>query len=250
MPENLTSDHLQAASPAARALALAELELAEAARLASDFARGLVPNGHDAPFEPGELVLDALELVDHARRVLAVTRQYERAHGTDIVGVVDAACSGLAVDLTTAASPVSDVLSDPVAERLFELDAWGCRHAEADDPIASVQPVTDAAARHLTHAVREAARPSKPAGGYVRGVETMFDGDIFVSYGQMTIENPTAWDVDYDLDRSFAGQVNGLCGAGMPKRLWFLTGLHTGWVRLTVCWPPLRVTTKSTVRRH
>ncbi|WP_093089174.1 hypothetical protein [Pseudonocardia oroxyli] len=65
-------------------------------------------------------------------------------------------------------------------------------------------------------------------------METMFEGDIFVSYGQMMIENPAAWDVDYDAEHSFAGQVNGLCGAGMPERLWMFTGLHTGWVRLTV----------------
>lgn len=62
----------------------------------------------------------------------------------------------------------------------------------------------------------------------------MFDGDIFVSHGQMMIENPAVWDVDYDLERSFAGQVNGLCGVGVPERLWLLTGLHTGWVQLTV----------------
>lgn len=30
----------------------------------------------------------------------------------------------------------------------------------------------------------------------------MFEGDIFVSYGQVMIENPAAWDVNYDLEHS------------------------------------------------
>jgi len=113
----------------------------------------MVPNGHPATLEPGALVQDALRLVDHARQVLAAAIRLERAHGSGdavITGFLDAADPGLAVDLMIAADPMHDVHSDAIADRLFEIDAWVCRHAEPDDPIASTQPVTDATTRHLT----------------------------------------------------------------------------------------------------
>jgi hypothetical protein len=65
-------------------------------------------------------------------------------------------------------------------------------------------------------------------------VRTLFDGDLHVSYGQMYVEDPTRPLDDLDLRRSFAGQVNGLCGVGIAGRLWLVTGLHTGVVRCTV----------------
>lgn len=129
---------------------VAELELAEAARRASDFARGMVPNGHASRLEPGSLVYDALQLIDHAREVLAAATRHERARGADYAGLVGPDSTGLAAELMSAAGPVSETRSENIAERLFELDTWVCRHSEPDDPIESRHPVTDSATRHLT----------------------------------------------------------------------------------------------------
>lgn len=121
MPENLIS-HLHAAAPATR-------------------------------LEPGTLVNDALQLVDHAREVLAAASRHERAHGTDdaaIAGLVEPDGPGPAADAISAEGPGSDTRSENIAERLFELDGWVCRHTEPDDPIGSNRPVTDATTRHLT----------------------------------------------------------------------------------------------------
>lgn len=64
-------------------------------------------------------------------------------------------------------------------------------------------------------------------------VRTLFTGEVHVSYSQAYVESDR--DVfDYDLAEAFAGQVNGLCGAGHPGRLWLATGLHTGNVPFTV----------------
>jgi len=107
----------------------------------------LVPNGHAAALEPGTLVQDALRLVDHARDVLVAAIRHERARGTDdpvIAGFLHTACPGPTPDLMTADGPMPDIHSDTIAERLFELDTWVCRHAEPDEPIASTQSVTDA----------------------------------------------------------------------------------------------------------
>ncbi|WP_093089895.1 hypothetical protein [Pseudonocardia oroxyli] len=70
--------------------------------------------------------------------------------------------------------------------------------------------------------------------GYVLQVETLFEGDLFVSYGQIFLEELAAWDAGPELEMHFAGQTNGLCGVAAPQRICLLTGLHTGWVRLTV----------------
>jgi hypothetical protein len=154
VPENLTNGRLQAAAPAARSRAMTEIELVvEAARRTSDFARGMVPNGHIAQLEPGALVQDALRLVVHARQVLAAKTRHERARGTDdatIAELVHASSPELAIHLIDAVDPRLDVHSDRIAERLLEIDAWVCRHAEPGDPIPSVQPLADATTHHLT----------------------------------------------------------------------------------------------------
>ncbi len=60
----------------------------------------------------------------------------------------------------------------------------------------------------------------------------IFDGRLHVHYGQAYIESPER---DYvGLEDSFLGQINGLCGAAWPGKLFLLTGLHTGDVGFTL----------------
>lgn len=60
----------------------------------------------------------------------------------------------------------------------------------------------------------------------------VFEGWVSVAYSQATVETPDAGDPD--LPDTFAGQVNGLCGAAVPEVLFLVTGLHTGEVPCTV----------------
>jgi hypothetical protein len=127
VPEKLTGGNPAAAAPDTRALAIAGLELAGAARRASDFARGMVPTGYSADLEPGELAQDALRLADHARQVLVAAIRHERARGTGqtVIGeIVNSADASLAEDLMIAAgSSFPAVGSEAIADRLFELDS-------------------------------------------------------------------------------------------------------------------------------
>lgn len=59
----------------------------------------------------------------------------------------------------------------------------------------------------------------------------LFDGEPWVHYGQLYLE--TTLDQEADFDDSFAGQLNGFCGASVPGCLFLLTDLHTGRVGLT-----------------
>ncbi|OHV32832.1 MULTISPECIES: hypothetical protein [Pseudofrankia] len=62
---------------------------------------------------------------------------------------------------------------------------------------------------------------------------TLFDGEIFVHYGQFYVESfESGW--EGDLSAAFAGQRNGLCGAAFDGFLFLITGLHTGDVGLKV----------------
>ncbi|GAB2636212.1 hypothetical protein ABI214_17500 [Prescottella soli] len=75
------------------------------------------------------------------------------------------------------------------------------------------------------------ARPgSDPTGG--RGALVVFSDRINVAYGQFYIAEPGAF--GEDMGNGFAGQRNGLCGTAEPGVAWFVTGLHTGTVALTV----------------
>lgn len=58
----------------------------------------------------------------------------------------------------------------------------------------------------------------------------LFDDAVLVSYGQLYVSS----DDLFDMTEAFAGQSNGLCGAGVPGGLFLLTGTHTGRVRFTV----------------
>jgi hypothetical protein len=61
----------------------------------------------------------------------------------------------------------------------------------------------------------------------------VFDGRLHVHYGQAYVFSGAEGDTGA-MDACFRGQSNGLLGAGQPGMLFFLTGLHTGFVGLTV----------------
>lgn len=69
----------------------------------------------------------------------------------------------------------------------------------------------------------------------------LFTGTISVCYGQFYVVSPDG--EPFELEPTFTGQQNGLCGAQLPGVLFLITGLHTGTVALTVdIWetePPL-----------
>ncbi|MGZ3096911.1 hypothetical protein [Streptomyces sp. H72] len=56
---------------------------------------------------------------------------------------------------------------------------------------------------------------------------------VHVHYGQIYVESDPG-SFGLDLQKSFAGQSAGLCGAAVPGALWLSTGLHTGGVAFTV----------------
>ncbi|GAA0449569.1 hypothetical protein Ade02nite_58580 [Paractinoplanes deccanensis] len=58
----------------------------------------------------------------------------------------------------------------------------------------------------------------------------LFDGGLPVAYGQAYV---TSRELP-DMDRAFAGQANGLCGAGDPGTLFLMTGTSDGQVHLTI----------------
>ncbi|GIJ70734.1 hypothetical protein [Virgisporangium ochraceum] len=61
-------------------------------------------------------------------------------------------------------------------------------------------------------------------------MRVLFEDVVPVAYGQFYVvsrELP-------DMTKAFAGQVNGLCGAGEPGALFLMTGTHSGRVRLRV----------------
>ncbi|GAA3932422.1 hypothetical protein [Actinoplanes auranticolor] len=57
--------------------------------------------------------------------------------------------------------------------------------------------------------------------------EVLLDQDVFVAYGQIYVESSTAR-MDGEMDESFRGQSNGLCGAAVPGMLFLMTATHTG----------------------
>jgi hypothetical protein len=61
--------------------------------------------------------------------------------------------------------------------------------------------------------------------GHDRPMTVLLDGIVHVHYGFISLapdgETP-------DLMQARAGQVNGLCGGGVPRMLSMITGLHTG----------------------
>ena len=75
-------------------------------------------------------------------------------------------------------------------------------------------------------------------GGMTDGgaVRVLFDGDVFIAYGQAYVHGGAddRSDGDTSMEDSFAGQVNGLCGAAVPGTLFLMTGTSDGHVRFTV----------------
>lgn len=63
-------------------------------------------------------------------------------------------------------------------------------------------------------------------------VETLFDGRVGVAFSQAYITSRDDW--VSDLHASFAGQVNGLCGAAQEGFLWLTTGSQNGEVAIRV----------------
>ncbi|WP_433125091.1 hypothetical protein ACQPWW_21715 [Micromonospora sp. CA-240977] len=61
-------------------------------------------------------------------------------------------------------------------------------------------------------------------------MRVLFDGQAPVAYGQIYVTSSEL----PDMEEAFAGQVNGLCGAGQSGALFLMTGTHTGRVRFTV----------------
>jgi hypothetical protein len=142
---------LATATPMARALAEAELELADRARRLSDYARGMMPTGAPTDSEPGALLQDALQVARLARQVLVAAANLERTRGTpeDVVSELLSSSETTANpnSLIRAAAPAAD--PGLIEDRLFDLDSWVRRHAEPDDPPILPQPVTTAVLRHL-----------------------------------------------------------------------------------------------------
>lgn len=61
----------------------------------------------------------------------------------------------------------------------------------------------------------------------------VFDGRLHVHYGQAYVFSDDAGDTS-EMETCFRGQTNGLVGAGQRGMLFFLTGLHSGFVELTI----------------
>ncbi|MGW7066829.1 hypothetical protein ACWGII_15320 [Streptomyces sp. NPDC054855] len=63
-------------------------------------------------------------------------------------------------------------------------------------------------------------------------MQTVYDGELHVSYRQFYVESrPETYGATSE---TRGGQSNGLCGAAVPGHLFLTTGLHTGRVGLTV----------------
>jgi hypothetical protein len=157
---NLDPPPVAAFGPAA----MAHLALASAARLVSDYARGLVPTRPGRAGYGGLLTGDAVQLGRLVDDVLAAAVVAERADGVgwDQIGEalgVDpdrarerwaATVASWDADLARATGPahdddqLPDVLTGPPTVRARELDRWATRHREPDDLIEGPHPVTDA----------------------------------------------------------------------------------------------------------
>lgn len=61
-------------------------------------------------------------------------------------------------------------------------------------------------------------------------MKCLFEGDLKVHYGQAYVESGGE-SFNGDMDTTFRGQRNGLCGAAVGGTLFLITGLHTGRVK-------------------
>jgi hypothetical protein len=74
-----------------------------------------------------------------------------------------------------------------------------------------------------------------PAGaGRVITTRILFAGQLHVHYGQAYVTSRSDGSIGIDMPEAFAGQANGLCGAGCLGGLFLMTGLHTGHVGFAV----------------
>lgn len=63
-------------------------------------------------------------------------------------------------------------------------------------------------------------------------MKVLFDAKVGVAYSQVYVTSDDDW--ESDLDASFVGQANGLCGASQPGYLWLVVGTQNGDVRMRV----------------
>jgi hypothetical protein len=95
----------------------------------------------------------------------------------------------------------------------------------ADWPVAEPQP-------------EDFLRPSPPpapsplAAASVSGRTVLWDGLLFMDYGQAYVHDGQPF--LGDLDAMFAGQANGLLGAAAPRNLALITATHTGEVPVRI----------------
>jgi hypothetical protein len=68
--------------------------------------------------------------------------------------------------------------------------------------------------------------------GIMLHMKSLFSGLLSVHYGQAYVESASPF--ESDLEASFRGQQNGLCGASVIGALFLITGLHTGQVSFEV----------------
>ncbi|WP_372018457.1 hypothetical protein [Pseudoxanthomonas sp. 10H] len=66
----------------------------------------------------------------------------------------------------------------------------------------------------------------------MQGMKVVYSGPVDVSYGQLYAVSPGC--TPAPLERTLAGQENGLCGARVPGCLMLMCGLHSGQVQLEV----------------
>jgi hypothetical protein len=153
---------------------MAALVLGAAARLASDFARGMVPTGPRVGPYDGLVLADALQLAELVRHVVEAAVVLEREDGTSWQEITDTFANRTHPSATAEqqlesaqhtrwadvlqrwreqvelaalreiAEPgeLPDALAAPPTEIARELDAWAIRHHEAGDPDIGLQPVT------------------------------------------------------------------------------------------------------------
>ena len=67
----------------------------------------------------------------------------------------------------------------------------------------------------------------------IAGMKRLFAGKVQVDYWQMYFQG-AADEIVGSMNECFEGQLNGLCGARLRNYLFLTTGLHTGWVNVTV----------------
>ncbi|MFJ6416528.1 hypothetical protein [Paeniglutamicibacter sp. NPDC091659] len=120
---------------------------------------------------------------------------------------------------------MNDRKKTPRLNLAFDLDPAVLREAAARGHRPDAKAWVDAREK-------KSKRKSTPTNMTPGDRVTLFDGTIHVAYGQFYIL--PEGDYDIDMDEAFRGQSNGLCGAAAHPGVFFITGMHTGHVGLSV----------------